>query len=131
MEERVTTHNAGWIVRRDDDILQPELMQIESVPGELRVGTVETLTAAHELDEQSDGTFYDRLRLGEQGLVLSSRGGTLRKERASRGALTFCTAEEICSRCWEWPAINRECSTALDVEARVREWAEGRESRRG
>ena len=59
------TYDARWIVRRDDDILRPELVHIESVPGELGIGTVETFTAAHELDEQRDGTLNDGLRLGE------------------------------------------------------------------
>ncbi len=53
-----------WIVRHDDDILRPELVQIESVAGELGVGAVETLTAAYELDEQHDGRLNDGLRLG-------------------------------------------------------------------
>ena len=59
------TYDARWIVRRDDDVLRPELVQIESVPGELGVGAVETFTAAHELDKQRDSTLNDRLSLGE------------------------------------------------------------------
>jgi len=85
----------------------------------------------HELDEQRDGTLDDALRLGKQGLVLSSRGSTLREERACRGALALGTCEKVCSRSWEWSAINRERGAAFDVEARVREWAEERESWRG
>src|SRR5260370_306932 len=50
------TYNARWIVRHDDDILRPELVQIESIPGELGVGAVETLTAADELDQQHADT---------------------------------------------------------------------------
>jgi len=63
--ENGATYDARWIVRRHDDVLRPELVQIESVPGELGVGAVETFTATHELDEQRDGTLDDRLRLGE------------------------------------------------------------------
>jgi len=114
------TYNARWIVRRDDDILRPELVQIESVPGELGVGAVETITAAYELDEQHDGTLNDVLRLGEQSLVLCSRRCTLREERAGRGALTLGTGKEVCSHCWEWTTIDRERGATFNVEARVR-----------
>ena len=125
------THDACRVVLRDDDILRPELVQIERVLCELWVGAVETFAAAHELDEQCDSALDDGLRLGKQCLVLGSRGGTLDEKRARRSSLTISTGKEICARRWKWAAVDRERGAALDVEARVREWAEGRKSRRG
>ena len=99
-------------------------MQIECVSAKLWICTVETFAAAHELDEESHGTLDDRLRLVEQRLVLGSRGGALREERAGRGALALGAGQEVCASCWERAAIDRECGAAIDVEARVGERAE-------
>jgi hypothetical protein len=129
--ENEATYDARWIVRRDDDILRPEFVQIESVPSEFGVGAVETLTAAHKLDEQRDRPLDDGLRLGQQSLVLCPRRGTLREERAGRGALTLGTGKEVCSHRWERTTIDRERGATFDVEARVRQWTEGRKGGRG
>ena len=130
MRVKSGTHDARRIIGCNDDILQSELVQIERVPSQLWIGTVEALAASNELDKQRDGALDDGLRLREQGLVLGSRRGTLCKKRAGRSALTLGTSEEVRARCWEWTTVNRERGAAFDVEARVREWAEGRKGRR-
>ena len=106
-------------------------MQIERVPGELWIGTVETIAAAHKLDEQRDSTLDDGLCLGKEDLVIGSRGGTLREQSACRSALTLSAGEKVCASCWEWSAVDQECSAAFDVKAWVRERSEGRNSWRG
>jgi hypothetical protein len=125
------THDARRIVLRDDDVLRPELVQVERVPSELWVRAVEALAAAHELDEQRDGALDDRLRLGEQGFVLGSRGRTLSEERARRSTFALRTSKEVCACGREWAAVDRKRGAALDVEARVGEWAEEWEGRGG
>jgi hypothetical protein len=59
------THNARWVIWRDDDILRTEFVQVKSVSSELGVGAVEPFTTTHKLDEQRDGALDDSLRLGE------------------------------------------------------------------
>ena len=53
-------------------------MQIERVPSQLKISVIKTLAALHEFNKKRDRALDDSLRLREQGLVLSSRGGTLR-----------------------------------------------------
>ena len=72
------THDARRIVGRNNDILQSELVQIERIPNQLRISAIKILAAPHEFNKQHDRALDDSLRLREQGLVLSSRGGTLR-----------------------------------------------------
>jgi hypothetical protein len=105
-------------------------VQIERVPSQLRISTIKTLAASHKLNKQRDGALDNSLRLREQGLVLRSRGGTLREQRAGRGALALRTSEEVCARCGEWAPVDRERGATFDVEARVGEWAKGRKSSR-
>ena len=89
------THDAGWIIGSNDDILQSEFVQVERVPSQLRICAIKTLAASHKLDEQRDRTLDDRLRFREQGLVLGSCRGTLGEKRAGRSALTLGTSEEV------------------------------------
>ena len=56
------------------------------------------LAVPHEHDKQRDRALDDSLHLREQSLVLSSRGGTLREQRAGLGALVLCKSEEVCAR---------------------------------
>src|ERR1700733_882085 len=125
------THDACRIIGCDDDILQSELVQIERVPSQLRICAVKAFTASYELDKQRDGTLDNILRLCKQGLVLSSRWSSLGEKRAGRSTLTLGASEEVCTRCWERAAVDRERGAAFDIEARVHEWAERRRSRRG
>jgi hypothetical protein len=106
-------------------------VQIERVPSQLWISAVKPFAAPYELDKQRDGPLDDIMRLCKQGLVLSSRWGTLGEKRADRSALTLGASEEVCTRCWERAAVDRKRGTAFDVEARVHEWAERRKSLRG
>jgi hypothetical protein len=124
------THDAGRIVPGDYDVLEPKFVQVERVPAELWICTIETFTATHKLDEQRHCTLDDRLRLGEQCLVFGSGGGTLREEGTSRGALTLGAGEEVCAGCWERATVYRERGTAVNVEAWVGEWPKWWKSRR-
>lgn len=125
------THDACRIVGCDDDILQPELVQIERVSSQLWICAVKAFAASYELDKQRDCTLNDILRLGKQGLVLGSRWSTLGEKRAGRSTLTLGASEEVCMRCCERATIDGERAAAFDVEARVHEWAEWRKRRRG
>jgi hypothetical protein len=125
------THDACRIIGCDDDILQSELVQIERVPSQLWIGAVKAFAASYELDKQRDGTLDDTLRLCKQGLVLSSRWSTLGEKRAGRSTLTLGASEEVCTRCCERAAVDRERGAAFDVEARVHKWAERWKSLRG
>jgi hypothetical protein len=51
------------LVRRDDDVLRPQLVQVERVPCELGVCAIEAFAPAHELDEQRDGALYEGVRV--------------------------------------------------------------------
>ena len=127
-EKKCGTHDARRIIGRKNDILQSELGQIERVPSQVRISAIETLAAPNEFNKKRDRALDDSLRLREQSLALSSRGGTLREQRTGRGALALCTSEEVCALCGEWAAIDGERGAAFDVEAWVGEWAEGRKS---
>ena len=81
-------------------------MQIERVPSQLRISVIKTLAALHEFNKKRDRALDDSLRLSEQGLVLSSRGGTLREQRTGRGALTLCTSKEVCARRGDWVSVD-------------------------
>ena len=83
-------------------------MQIERVPSQLRISAIKTLAAPHELNKQRDRALNISLRIREQSLALSSRGGTLREQRAGHGALSLSTSEEVCAPCGEWAAVDRE-----------------------
>ena len=127
-EKKCGTHDSRRIIRRNDDILQSELVQIKRVPSQLRIGAIKTLAAPYKFNKQRDGALNDSLRLREQRLVFSSGGGTLSEQRAGRGAHALSTSEEICACCGEWASVNRERGAAFDVEAGVSEWAKGRKS---
>ena len=94
-------------------------MQVERVPCQLRISAFKTLAAPHELNKQRDRALNNSLRLREQSIALSSRGGTLREQRAGRGALSLCTSEEVYARCGEWAAVDGERGATFDAEARV------------
>ena len=106
-------------------------MQVKRVPCELGVRAIEAIAPAHELDEQRDGALDESVRVREQRLVLRAGGGarTRCEERAGGGALAVRAGEEVRAGGREWPAVERERVAAIDVEARVREWAEGRNGR--
>jgi hypothetical protein len=105
-------------------------VQIERVPSQLRISAFRTLAAPHEFNKQRDRALDDGLRLREQSLALSSHGGTLREQRAGRGALSLCASEEVCAHCGEWAPVDQERGASFDVEAPVGEWAEGQKSQR-
>ena len=122
------TYNTSRIIGCNNDILQSEFVQVERVPSQLRICAIKTLAAPHKFDEQRDRALDDRLRLGEQGLVLSSCRGTLGEKRTSRSALPLGTSEEVCTRGGERSTVDRERGAAFDIEARVCEWAERRKN---
>ena len=93
------TYNGRRIVGRNDDIPQSELVQIERVPSQLRTSAIKTLAAPHEFNKKRDRALDDSLHLREQGLVLSSRGGTLREQRTGRGALWGLGLGRLRARC--------------------------------
>ena len=105
-EKKCGTYDARRIVGRNDDIPQSELVQIQRVPSQLRICAIKTLAAPHEFNKKRDRALDDSLRLREQGLVLSSRGGTLREQRTGCGALALCTSKLVCARCGEWAPVN-------------------------